>query len=304
MQQRGKAVAEHVNTDQQRQDLQGSQYADADGRILQNIEHDRKRQCLKARCKAEIRGSCGKDQHQQRPERQNARTAACRVHSRLGIDQLDIFLFLGLIGGNACRSCLLARDACLAACFLGSGFFHDLLLLGGLLGSFLFCQLGLAACLPLGDLLRGPALTLCHFLLARRDARFARFFNRLVLGGGCGLCDLLCRFILLISGSRLWLLCLGLCRRCGLRLDRLFRLCRCLRHWLCRLCGRLTGHLGDDGIQIKFIGIRYVAEHIFQRFQIHIVFSIHVHFPLNCPVCVGEAPQTAAQPPRWMRSAS
>ena len=73
---------------------------------------------------------------------------------------------------------------------------------------------------------------------------------------------------------------------------------------LCRLCGRLTGHLGDDGIQIKFIGIRYVAEHIFQRFQIHIVFSIHVHFPLNCPVCVGEAPQTAAQPPRWMRSAS
>ena len=304
MQQRGKAVAEHVNTDQQRQDLQGSQCADADGRVLQNIEHDRKRQCLKARCKAEIRGSCGKDQHQQRPERQNARTAACRVHSHLGIDQLDIFLFLGLIGGNACRSCLLARDACLAACFLGSGFFHDLLLLGSLLGSFLFCQLGLAACLPLGDLLRGPALTLFHFLLARRDARFARFFNRLVFGGGCGLCGLLCRFILLISGSRLWLLCLGLCRRCGLRLDRLFRLCRCLRHWLCRLCGRLTGHLGDDGIQIKFIGIRYVAEHIFQRFQIHIVFSIHVHFPLNCPVCVGEAPQTAAQPPRWMRSAS
>lgn len=109
----------------------------------------------------------------------------------------------------------LARDACLAACFLGSGFFHDLLLLGGLLGSFLFCQLGLAACLPLGDLLRGPALTLCHFLLARRDARFARFFNRLVFGGGsCGLCGLLCRFILLISGSRLRLLCLGLCRRC------------------------------------------------------------------------------------------
>lgn len=212
MQQRGKAVAEHVNTDQQRQDLQGSQCADADGRVLQNIEHDRKRQCLKARCKAEIRGSCGKDQHQQRPERQNARTAACRVHSHLGIDQLDIFLFLGLIGGNACRSCLLARDACLAACFLGSGFFHDLLLLGSLLGSFLFCQLGLAACLPLGDLLRGPALTLFHFLLARRDARFARFFNRLVFGGGCGLCGLLCRFILLISGSRLWLLCLGLCR--------------------------------------------------------------------------------------------
>ena len=49
-----KAVAEHVNTDQQRQDLQGSQCADADGRVLQNIEHDRKRQCLKARCKAEI----------------------------------------------------------------------------------------------------------------------------------------------------------------------------------------------------------------------------------------------------------
>ena len=199
VQQRGKAVAEHVNTDQQRQDLQGSQCADADGRVLQNIEHDRKRQCLKARCKAEIRGSCGKDQHQQRPERQNARTAACRVHSHLGIDQLDIFLFLGLIGGNACRSCLLARDACLAACFLGSGFFHDLLLLGSLLGSFLFYQLGLAACLPLSDLLRGPALTLCHFLLARRDARFARFFNRLVFGGG-GLCGLLCRFILLISG--------------------------------------------------------------------------------------------------------
>ena len=43
MQQRGKTVAEHVNTDQQRQDLQGSQCADADGRVLQNIEHDRKR---------------------------------------------------------------------------------------------------------------------------------------------------------------------------------------------------------------------------------------------------------------------
>ena len=117
------------------------------------------------------------------------------------------FLFLSLIGSNACRSCLLARDARLAACFLGGGFFHDLLLLGSLLGGFLFCQLGLAACLPLGDLLHGPALTLCHFLLARR-MRFARFFNRLVFGGGCGLCGLLCRFILLISGSRLWLLCL------------------------------------------------------------------------------------------------
>ena len=89
MQQREKAVAEHVNTDQQRQNLQkGSQCADADGRVLQNIEHDRKRQCLKARCKAEMRGSCGKDQHQRRPERQNARTAACRACATTsGIDQ-------------------------------------------------------------------------------------------------------------------------------------------------------------------------------------------------------------------------
>ena len=82
-----------------------------------------------------------------------------------------------------------------------------------------------------------------------------------------------------------------------------FPLCRYLS-WLRRLCGRLTGHLGDDGIQIKFIGIRYIAEHIFQRFQIHIVFSIHVHFPLIALCVRREAPQTAAQPPRWMRSAS
>lgn len=65
---------------------------------------------------------------------------------------------------------------------LGSGFFHDLLLLGSLLGSFLFCQLGLCGVPAARDLLRGPALTLFHFLLARRDARFARFFNRLVFG--------------------------------------------------------------------------------------------------------------------------
>ena len=138
MQHERKAVAEHVNTDQQRQDLQGTQCADADGRVLQNIEHlTGSGSASKLGAKAEIRGSCGKDQHPAATERQNARTAACRVHSRLRIDQLDIF-FLPRPDRQQCvpPSLACARCFAFAACFLGSGF-HDLPSLGGSAASFL-----------------------------------------------------------------------------------------------------------------------------------------------------------------------
>ena len=199
-----------------------------------------KRQCSKLG-KAEIRGSCGKDQAPAaRPERQNARNGGVlRVHSHLGIDQLDIFpsspdrrqcvklltrlremLALRLASSAAASSTI----SCCSAAFSAASFSASL-------ASRRACRSAI--------FWRGPALTPSIFCLrAAMHSASRSFFNRLVSGGAAP--RPLLPFYPSYFWEPSWLLCLGLCRRCGLRLDRLSGLLP--RALACLPLGALTGH--------------------------------------------------------------
>ena len=283
MEQAGKALAEHVHTDEDREELQNEQRADADRRVFDDIQHGRQRQLVEAGRKAQVCGGGREDEHQNGTRAQPHRAALALLRVLRRVAQRDLLRLLGGFRGLTRALGLLAG--------------HALVILrrSGFRGFFLRFALGFpfgAARLFRSDLFRRLFAARSGFGFARGDALGAGIvivvLLRLLRGRGAGRTGL-------GRGAR------RLRRGGGLHLRRFGRLGRGGRFGLRRgldlrrrtrrglgLRGRAALHLGDDRIQIEIAAVRHVTEHRPDVVQIHhIVFSVHiVSVPLHYSACV------------------